>query len=130
MRTWTKLGHRAHIVPFARSQPVQSYAKEALVELSDGSGGSVARVLGCDGRRLRGVPRLRTPLLEKVGITLCLLDDESQRAFVDLDAFSFERRFDGVSCRFLWQGSDVWVIEEPLGVRFRFAGQRGELRET
>lgn len=71
---------------------------------------------------------MRTPFLEEVRVTLRTTDDARECVRFDLDTFAAKGFSNRLSRGLDIQRSDLWEIEEALGVRLCIARKRGQLR--
>ncbi len=79
------------------------------------------RVVGRNRAGFGDIPHVMSPLLEEVRVSLRLLQDNRKGVILYVGPFALDRRPYRFPCGLFWEGTDLWITKEPLGVRFRLA---------
>lgn len=93
-------------------------------------GGGALHCIDVDGRRRSGVPYLISPLLDEVRIAARDLHQSIERRVGDRDALSGQRVAQRIARIVHGERPDRRVLEQPLGIGLRTAGETHELRQT
>src|ERR1700722_16389640 len=116
MRARPQFGHRAQMPLFSGSKSVEANAEEAFIQSGDRSFRRGAHIGQFDRRRRCRIPGMLAPLLQEVGISLCLFDNLLDGSSVERNS-QIPRRLgncDARSRRQQW--TNLRKVEESLSV--------------
>jgi hypothetical protein len=118
---WAQGRHGTQVFLLPRSEAVETYTEKTGIQCRDGSFACEFNVHNLDRRMIGGVPRVGSPLLQKVRVPFGPFNNQLQCGGLDHYTHPFDWILNGRRRRRVFQWANVGVFEQPLGIALGFA---------